>query len=46
TAHWGPGISRNPYLSFRFEGASAGDTLRISWEDNKGESDSTEAEIA
>ncbi|MFP4160385.1 MAG: thiosulfate oxidation carrier complex protein SoxZ [Ectothiorhodospira sp.] len=46
TAHWGPGISRNPYLSFRFEGASSGDTLKVSWEDNKGESDSTEAEIA
>ncbi|MBK1692883.1 thiosulfate oxidation carrier complex protein SoxZ [Ectothiorhodospira mobilis] len=46
TAHWGPGISRNPYLSFEFEGASAGDILSLSWVDNKGESDSTQVEIA
>jgi sulfur-oxidizing protein SoxZ len=45
TANWGPAISRNPYLSFEFTGASAGDTLKLSWEDNKGESDSTEVQI-
>ncbi|MGM0413198.1 MAG: thiosulfate oxidation carrier complex protein SoxZ, partial [Pseudomonadota bacterium] len=31
--------------SFRFDGASSGDTLSISWNDNKGESDSTETSI-
>lgn len=45
TANWGPAISRNPYLSFNFTGASAGDTLKISWVDNKGESDSTEVQV-
>ena len=45
TAIWGPAISRNPYLSFRFKGASKGDTLKLSWVDNKGDSDSTEAQV-
>lgn len=44
-AHWSPGISRNPYLSFKFDG-EAGDTLKISWTDNEGESDSTEVELS
>jgi sulfur-oxidizing protein SoxZ len=46
TALWGPAISTNPYLSFKFKGAKAGDTLKISWVDNKGESDSTETKIS
>jgi sulfur-oxidizing protein SoxZ len=36
---WSRAVSANPYLSFAFSGARAGDTLRISWQDNKGESD-------
>ena len=46
TALWGAAISKNPYLSFRFTGAKAGDTLKISWVDNKGESDSTETKVS
>ncbi len=45
TALWGPGVSKNPYLSFKFSGASSGDALKISWVDNKGESDSTSTTI-
>ena len=45
-AVWGGAISKNPYLSFRFKGAKAGDTLKISWVDNKGESDSTETKVS
>ncbi len=45
TADWGTAISKNPYLSFKFNGAKAGDTLKMSWVDNKGESDSVEAKI-
>ncbi len=45
TAHWGPAISKNPYLSFRFTGGNAGDTVKLSWTDNKGNSDSSEASI-
>jgi sulfur-oxidizing protein SoxZ len=46
TALWGAAISKNPYLSFRFKGAKAGDTLKMSWVDNKGESDSTETKVS
>lgn len=45
TAQWGPAISKNPYLSFRFKGAKKGDTLSLRWVDNKGESDSIETKI-
>ncbi len=41
-AQWNGSISRNPFLSFSFKGAKAGDTLKVSWVDNKGESDSKE----
>jgi len=44
-ADWGTAISKNPYLSFKFSGAKKGDTLKMSWVDNKGESDSVEAKI-
>lgn len=44
-AHWGTAISKNPYLSFKFKGAKSGDTLKVSWVDNKGKSDSVEAKI-
>ena len=36
TCLWGPGVSKNPFLSFRFKGAVKGDSLKISWVDNKG----------
>lgn len=45
TAEWGAAISKNPYLSFRFKGAKAGDTIKLNWVDNQGNSDSGEATI-
>jgi len=45
TANWGPAISKNPYLSFRFTGGAAGDIVKLSWVDNKGEKDSSETTI-
>ena len=45
-ASWGVAISKNPYLSFSFKGAAAGDTVKVSWVDNKGESASAEASVA
>ena len=45
TALWGPAISKNPYLSFKFKGGKKGDTVKISWVDNKGEKASKEAKI-
>jgi len=46
TALWGPAVSKNPYLSFKFKGAKVGDSLKLSWVDNKGESDSTETQVS
>ncbi len=45
TAHWSAAISKNPYLSFKFSGGKKGDSLTISWSDNKGNSDSLKAKI-
>ena len=45
TAQWGGAISKNPYLSFRFKGGKAGDTLKLKWMDNKGETDSVEVSV-
>jgi sulfur-oxidizing protein SoxZ len=45
TALWSGGVSKNPYIAFKFKGAAKGDTIDISWTDNKGESDSTTATI-
>jgi sulfur-oxidizing protein SoxZ len=36
-------VSRDPYFSFSFSGAKAGDTLAVRWVDNLGETDSVEA---
>jgi len=44
-AEWGVAVSKNPYLSFKFKGGAAGDAVKISWVDNKGESDSDETTI-
>jgi sulfur-oxidizing protein SoxZ len=45
TAYWGTGVSRNPYLSFRFKGGAKGETVKLSWKDNFGKSDWIETEI-
>jgi sulfur-oxidizing protein SoxZ len=41
---WGKSISRNPFLSFQIPGRK-GDTITISWLDNRGNSDSTTARV-
>ncbi len=41
-ANWGPAVSKNPYFAFKFRNAKAGDTVKVSWVDNTGESDSVE----
>lgn len=46
TCLWGPGVSKNPFLSFRFKGAKKGDSLNISWVDNKGEQSSQKVDIS
>ena len=44
TADWTGSISKNPYLSFKFNGAT-GDSVKIDWVDNKGEKDSAETAV-
>jgi sulfur-oxidizing protein SoxZ len=44
-ADWGTAISRDPYVKFSFKGGNKGDELKISWVDNRGESDTTTAKI-
>jgi sulfur-oxidizing protein SoxZ len=46
TAHWGPAISKNPFLQFTVKGAKAGDKITISWLDNKGDKRTDEAVVA
>jgi sulfur-oxidizing protein SoxZ len=46
TALWSGGVSKNPYIAFKFTGAAKGDTIELSWTDNKGETDSASAEIS
>ncbi len=45
TAMWGPAISENPTLSFKFAGARQGDSVKLSWADNKGQGDSATVKI-
>ncbi len=45
TAYLGPGVSKDPYMSFDVKGAKKGETVKLSWVDNKGESASGEATI-
>lgn len=41
-ANFSTAVSKNPYFSFSFRGAKAGDTLKVSWVDNKGGTDELE----
>ena len=45
TSEFGPSVSKNPYLAFKFKGGAKGDKIVVSWKDNKGESRSDEAVI-
>ena len=44
-AEMGPSVSTNPYLSFKFKGGASGDTVEVSWKDNKGESRTDKVQI-
>jgi sulfur-oxidizing protein SoxZ len=39
-------ISRNPVFSFRLKGGAKGDKIEVSWLDNTGETNKTEAAVA
>lgn len=36
-AKWSVAVSQDPFLSFRFSGAKAGDVLAVTWKDNTGD---------
>ena len=46
SAEWGPAVSKNPFLSFRFSGGKPGDKVIITWTDNKGDKRSDEATVS
>ena len=45
TTEWGPTISKNPFISFKFTGGAPGEVIELTWTDNKGDSDSASATI-
>ncbi|MBL8523234.1 MAG: thiosulfate oxidation carrier complex protein SoxZ [Betaproteobacteria bacterium] len=46
SAQWGPAVSKNPFLEFRFSGGKAGEKVIVTWTDNKGDKRTDEATIA
>lgn len=45
SAQFGPSISKNPFLGFRFKGGAPGDRITVSWVDNRGDKRSDEVSI-
>lgn len=46
SAQWGPAVSKNPFMSFKFKGGAKGDKVVITWVDTRGEQRTDEATIA
>ena len=45
SAQFGPSISKDPFVGFRFKGGIKGDKITVTWVDNLGEKRSDEAVI-
>jgi sulfur-oxidizing protein SoxZ len=43
SAQWGPAIAKDPFLQLVLKAARPGDSVAVSWTDNRGESRSDEA---
>lgn len=43
--NWGPAVSKNPYVSFKFKGGQKGEQITLDWTDNTGASAMQEATI-
>lgn len=43
--HFGVGMSHNPYFTIHYQGGHPGDRIKVSWLDNTGQTESTEARI-
>jgi sulfur-oxidizing protein SoxZ len=46
SAQFGPSISKDPFLAFKFHGGVKGDKVVVSWVDNRGDKRTDEAVIA
>jgi sulfur-oxidizing protein SoxZ len=46
SSEFGPSVSKNPYLAFKFAGGAKGDKVVVNWKDNRGETRSDETAIA
>ncbi|GAB3629027.1 SoxZ [Pandoraea terrae] len=46
SAQWGPAVSKDPFVSFKFKGGSKGDKVTVTWVDNKGDTRTDETTIA
>ena len=42
---WSGAVSKNPYLSFQFAGAKKGDSVELTWSDNKGASETASTKV-
>ncbi len=45
-AQWGPAVSKNPFLTFKFKGGAKGDKVQIAWVDNRGDKRSDEVVVS
>lgn len=45
SAQWGPAVSANPFIAFKFKGAAKGDKIALTWVDNKGDTRTDESLI-
>ncbi len=46
TAHWGPAVSKNPFMQFTIKGGKAGDKVAITWLDNHGDTRTDTATVS
>lgn len=45
-AQWGPAVSKNPFLSFKFKGGAKGDKVQITWIDTRGDKRTDEVVVS
>jgi len=43
---FGPAVSKDPFLSFKFKGAKAGDKVSVMWRDDTGDTRTDEVSVA
>jgi sulfur-oxidizing protein SoxZ len=45
-ANFGPAVSKDPFLNFKFKGAAKGEKVSVTWVDNRGDTRTDEVAIA